>query len=84
MMIPAGPDNKKARKKAGNKHEGNSNVGDDRKYPGWVWRPVALSQQRPDGLDYEPVIRSGHYLVHHSGLEPETDSLEGYCSLRLS
>ncbi len=32
----------------------------------------------PDGLDYEPVIRSGHYLVHHSGLEPETDSLEGY------
>ncbi len=38
----------------------------------------------PDGLDYEPVIRSGHYLVHHSGLEPETDSLEGYCSLRLS
>jgi len=47
MMIPAGPDNKKARKKAGNKHEGNSNVGDDRKYPGWVWRPVALLQQRP-------------------------------------
>lgn len=31
-MIPAGPDNKKARKKAGNKHEGNSNVGDERKY----------------------------------------------------
>ncbi len=38
----------------------------------------------PDKLGYEPVIRSGHYLVHHSGLEPETDSLEGYCSLRLS
>ncbi len=37
-----------------------------------------------DGLDYEPVIRSGHYLAHNSGLEPETDSLEGYCSLRLS
>lgn len=37
-----------------------------------------------DGLDYESVIRSGHYLAHHSGLEPETDSLEGYCSLRLS
>lgn len=35
-------------------------------------------------MDYEPVIRSGHYLVHHSGLEPETDSLEGYCSLQLS
>lgn len=84
MMIPAGPDNKKARKKAGNKHEGDSNVGDDRKYPGWVWRPATLLQQPPDGLDYEPVIRSGHYLVHHSGLEPETDSLEGYCSLRLS
>ncbi|EPY5223154.1 TPA: hypothetical protein M2P43_001598 [Klebsiella variicola] len=47
MMIPAGPDNKKARKKAGNKHEGNSNVGDDRKYPGWVWRPATLLQQRP-------------------------------------
>ncbi|WP_426758612.1 hypothetical protein [Klebsiella variicola] len=26
-MIPAGPDNKKARDKASNKHEGNSNVG---------------------------------------------------------
>lgn len=38
----------------------------------------------PDKLGYEPVIRSGHYLGHHSGLEPETDSLEGYCSLRLS
>lgn len=38
----------------------------------------------PDKLGYEPVIRSGHYLAHHSGLEPETDSLEGYCSLRLS
>ncbi|MEX7669892.1 hypothetical protein AB6W46_18300, partial [Klebsiella pneumoniae] len=41
------PENKKARKKAGNKHEGNSNVGDDRKYPGWVWRPATLLQQRP-------------------------------------
>ena len=38
----------------------------------------------PDGLDYESVIRSGHYLVHHSGLEPETYSLGGYCSLQLS
>ncbi len=38
----------------------------------------------PDKLGYEPVIRTGHYLAHHSGLEPETDSLEGYCSLRLS
>lgn len=38
----------------------------------------------PDKLGHEPVIRSGHYLAHHSGLEPETDSLEGYCSLRLS
>ncbi|WP_255984458.1 hypothetical protein [Klebsiella pneumoniae] len=47
MMIPTGPDNKKARKKAGNKHEGNSNVGDDRKNPGWVWRPATLLQQRP-------------------------------------
>ncbi|HBZ0844018.1 TPA: hypothetical protein MJC30_25670 [Klebsiella pneumoniae] len=41
------PENKKARKKAGNKHEGNSNVGDDRRYPGWVWRPAMLLQQRP-------------------------------------
>jgi hypothetical protein len=24
---------------------------------------LAALQQRPDGLDYEPVIRSGHYLV---------------------
>lgn len=38
----------------------------------------------PDKLGYEPIIRSGHYLAHHSGLEPETDSLEGYCSFRLS
>ena len=37
-----------------------------------------------DKLGHEPVIRSGHYLAHHSGLEPETDNLEGYCSLRLS
>ncbi|HGO5328938.1 TPA: hypothetical protein ACK24L_000173 [Klebsiella oxytoca] len=72
MMIPAGPDNKKAREKAGNKHEGNSNVGDDRKYPGWVWRPAALRQQCPDGLDYEPVIRSGHYLAGQEGFEPST------------
>lgn len=46
MMIPAGPDNKKARKKAGNKHEGNSNVGDDRKYPGWVWCWLTESNRR--------------------------------------
>ncbi len=48
---------------------------------GGLWR---CCSNTPDGLDYEPVIRSGHYLVHHSGLEPETDSLEGYRSLRLS
>lgn len=48
---------------------------------GGLWR---CCSNTPDGLDYEPVIRSGHYLVRHSGLEPETDSLEGYCSLRLS
>ncbi|HBY6319499.1 TPA: hypothetical protein MI399_03600 [Klebsiella pneumoniae] len=41
------PENKKAREKSGNKHEGNGNVGDDRKYPGWVWRPETLLQQRP-------------------------------------
>ncbi len=40
--------------------------------PGWVWRPVALRQQRPDGLDYEPVIRSGHYLAGQEGFEPST------------
>ncbi len=39
---------------------------------GWVWRPVALRQQRPDGLDYEPVIRSGHYLAGQEGFEPST------------
>lgn len=44
------PENKKARKKAGNKHEGNSNAGDDRKYPGWVLR-VAI------GL--EPILGTG-------------------------
>lgn len=48
---------------------------------GGLWRCFSNT---PDGLDYEPVIRSGHYLVHHSGLEPETDSLEGHCSLLLS
>lgn len=48
---------------------------------GGLWRCFSNT---PDGLDYERVIRSGHYLVHHSGLEPETDSLEGYCSLQLS
>lgn len=47
------------------------------KYPGWVWRPVALRQQRPDGLDYEPVIRSGHYLVLVDGIEPPTPCLQG-------
>jgi hypothetical protein len=47
MMIPARPDNKKACGYAGNKHEGNSNVGDDRKYPAWVWLPATLLQQRP-------------------------------------
>lgn len=26
----------------------------------------------PDGLDYEPVIRSGHYLVLIDGIEPPT------------
>lgn len=45
---------------------------DGRKYPGWVWRPAALRQQCPDGLDYEPVIRSGHYLAGQEGFEPST------------
>lgn len=48
---------------------------------GGLWRCCSSA---PDKLGYEPVIRSGHYLAHHSGIEPETDSLEGYCSLRLS
>lgn len=26
----------------------------------------------PDGLDYEPVIRSGHYLAGQEGFEPST------------
>ncbi len=26
----------------------------------------------PDGLGYEPVIRSGHYLVLVDGIEPPT------------
>lgn len=45
---------------------------DGRKYPDWVWRPAALRQQCPDGLDYEPVIRSGHYLARQEGFEPST------------
>lgn len=45
---------------------------DGRKYPGWVWRPAALRQQCPDGLDYEPVIRSGLYLAGQEGFEPST------------
>ncbi len=31
----------------------------------------------PDGLDYEPVIRSGHYLVLVDGIEPLTSCLQG-------
>lgn len=31
----------------------------------------------PDGLDYEPVIRSGHYLVLVDGIEPPTSCLQG-------
>lgn len=31
----------------------------------------------PDGLDYEPVIRSGHYLVLIDGIEPPTSCLQG-------
>lgn len=36
---------------------------------GGLWR---CCSNTPDGLDYEPVIRSGHYLVHHqdSNLKP--------------
>lgn len=45
---------------------------DGRKYPDWVWRLAALRQQCPDGLDYEPVIRSGHYLARQEGFEPST------------
>lgn len=26
----------------------------------------------PDGLDYEPIIRSGHYLAGQEGFEPST------------
>lgn len=26
----------------------------------------------PDGLDYDPVIRSGHYLAGQEGFEPST------------
>lgn len=31
----------------------------------------------PDGLDYEPVIRLGHYLVLVDGIEPPTSCLQG-------
>lgn len=31
----------------------------------------------PDGLDYESVIRSGHYLVLVDGIEPPTSCLQG-------
>ena len=31
----------------------------------------------PDGLDYEPVIRPGHYLVLVDGIEPPTSCLQG-------
>ena len=31
----------------------------------------------PDGLDYESVIRSGHYLVLVDGIEPPTHCLQG-------
>ncbi len=31
----------------------------------------------PDKLGYEPVIRSGHYLVLVDGIEPPTSCLQG-------
>lgn len=31
----------------------------------------------PDKLGYEPVIRSGHYLVLVDGIEPPTPCLQG-------
>ena len=31
----------------------------------------------PDKLGYEPVIRSGHYLVLIDGIEPPTSCLQG-------
>ncbi len=36
---------------------------------GGLWR---CANNAPDGLDYEPVIRSGHYLAGQEGFEPST------------
>ncbi|WP_162872006.1 hypothetical protein [Klebsiella aerogenes] len=70
QMIPAVLKIKNPRK-AGSGNEGNSNVGYSAEDTlAWVWWPVVLLAQRPDGLDYEPVIRSGHYLVLVDGIEP--------------
>ncbi len=41
---------------------------------GGLWR---CCSNTPDGLDYEPVIRSGHYLVLVDGIEPPTSCLQG-------
>ncbi len=41
---------------------------------GGLWR---CCSNTPDGLDYEPVIRSGHYLVLVDGVEPPTSCLQG-------
>ncbi len=39
---------------------------------GGLWR---CANNAPDGLDYEPVIRSGLYLVGREGFEPVYPSL---------
>lgn len=36
---------------------------------GGLWRCCSSA---PDGLDYDPVIRSGHYLAGQEGFEPST------------
>ncbi|EMJ7039341.1 hypothetical protein V7919_003447 [Escherichia coli] len=70
MMIPAGPDNKKARDKAGNKHEGNSNAGsmaeDTLAGSGMWWRaPISrlTSINAYTSLRYWPVLTD--MLSHH-------------------
>ncbi len=39
-----------------------------------LWRCCSSA---PDKLGYEPVIRSGHYLVLVDGIEPPTPCLQG-------
>lgn len=41
---------------------------------GGLWR---CCSNTPDGLDYESVIRSGHYVVLIDGIEPPTSCLQG-------